>query len=82
MSRCELKQGEPSVDQTIRLGMDSSKYVSQLHGVNAAEQPILRKKMRRCLGIPSCRSVRSSRRLSRRKIGPLGQLAGDGRARY
>jgi transposase len=28
-------------------GMDTSKHVFQLHGVNAAEQPILRKKMRR-----------------------------------
>jgi transposase len=35
------------VDQIIRIGMDTSKHVFQLHGVNAAEQPILRKKMRR-----------------------------------
>jgi hypothetical protein len=27
--------------------MDTSKHVFQLHGVNAAEQPILRKKLRR-----------------------------------
>jgi transposase len=47
VSRCELKQREPSVEQIIRIGMDTSKHVFQLHGVNAAEQPILRKKLRR-----------------------------------
>ena len=31
----------------IRIGMDTSKQVFQLHGVNAAEEPILRKKLRR-----------------------------------
>ncbi|TCU06832.1 hypothetical protein EV132_13143 [Rhizobium sullae] len=35
------------MDQIIRIGMDTSKHVFQLHGVNAAEQVILRKKMRR-----------------------------------
>jgi transposase len=35
------------MDKIIRIGMDTSKHVFQLHGVNAAEQPILRKKMRR-----------------------------------
>ena len=35
------------MDQISRIGMDTSKHVFQLHGVNAAEQPILRKKMRR-----------------------------------
>lgn len=35
------------MEQIIRIGMDTSKHVFQLHGVNAAEQPILRKKMRR-----------------------------------
>jgi transposase len=35
------------VDQIIRIGMDTSKHVFQLHGVNAAEEPILRKKLRR-----------------------------------
>ncbi len=33
------------MEQIIRIGMDTSKHVFQLHGVNAAEQPILRKKM-------------------------------------
>jgi transposase len=35
------------VDQIIRIGMDTSKHVFQLHGVNVAEAPILRKKLRR-----------------------------------
>jgi transposase len=35
------------VEQIIRIGMDTSKHVFQLHGVNAAEQPVLRKKLRR-----------------------------------
>jgi transposase len=35
------------VDKLIRIGMDTSKSVFQLHGVNEAEQPVLRKKLRR-----------------------------------
>jgi transposase len=35
------------VDQISRIGMDTSKHVFQLHGVNAAEAPVLRKKLRR-----------------------------------
>jgi len=35
------------VEQIIRIGMDTSKSVFQLHGVNAAERPILRKKLSR-----------------------------------
>jgi transposase len=38
---------EPSVNQIIRIGMDTSKHIFQLHGVDAAEQPELRKKLRR-----------------------------------
>ena len=30
-----------------RIGMDTSKHIFQLYGVNAAEQPVLRKKLRR-----------------------------------
>ncbi|MER8402518.1 IS110 family transposase [Mesorhizobium sp. M1348] len=37
------------MDKLIRLGMDTSKSVFQLHGVNEAEQPVLRKKLRRSL---------------------------------
>jgi transposase len=38
---------EPSVEKTIRIGMDTSKSFFQLHGVDAAEEPVLRKKLRR-----------------------------------
>ena len=30
-----------------RIGMDTSKHIFQFHGVNAAEEPVLRKKLRR-----------------------------------
>jgi transposase len=35
------------MDHIIRIGMDTSKHVFQLHGVNAAEGPVLRRKLRR-----------------------------------
>ena len=35
------------MEQISRIGMDTSKHIFQLHGVNAAEQPILRRKLRR-----------------------------------
>ena len=35
------------MDQISRIGMDTSKHIFQLHGVNAAEEPVLRKKLRR-----------------------------------
>lgn len=35
------------MNEIIRFGMDTSKHVYQLHGVNAAEEPVLRKKLRR-----------------------------------
>ena len=35
------------MEDIIRVGVDTSKHVYQLHGVNAAEQPVLRKKLRR-----------------------------------
>ena len=38
---------EPSVDQIIRIGMDTSKHFFQLHGVDASERPVLRRKLRR-----------------------------------
>jgi transposase len=43
----DLKQREPSVNKIIRIGMDTSKSFFQLHGVDAAEQPVLRRKLRR-----------------------------------
>lgn len=38
---------EPPMDQIIRIGMDTSKNVFQLHGVDAAEQPVLRRRLTR-----------------------------------
>lgn len=35
------------MDEIKRIGMDTSKHVFQLHGVNGAEQPVLRRKLRR-----------------------------------
>jgi transposase len=35
------------MEQIIRIGMDTSKNVFQLHGVNAAEEVVLRRKLRR-----------------------------------
>jgi transposase len=43
----DLKQRRPSVNEVIRIGVDTSKHVFQLHGVNAAEEPVVRKKLRR-----------------------------------
>jgi hypothetical protein len=35
------------MDRLIRIGMDTSKNVFQLHGVNEEEEPVLRRKLRR-----------------------------------
>jgi transposase len=35
------------VNHIIRIGMDTSKHIFQLHGVDAAERPVLRRKLRR-----------------------------------
>ena len=35
------------MNQITRIGMDTSKHFFQLHGVDAAEQPVLRRKLRR-----------------------------------
>ena len=35
------------MEQISRIGMNTSKHVFQLHGVNASEEVILRKKLRR-----------------------------------
>ena len=35
------------MNQIIRIGMDTSKHIFQLHGVDAAGQPVLRRKLRR-----------------------------------
>jgi transposase len=43
----DLKQRRPSVESISRIGIDTSKHIFQLHGVNVAEQVVLRKKLRR-----------------------------------
>jgi transposase len=35
------------VEQIIRIGMDTSKYIFQAHGVDASEQPVLRRRLGR-----------------------------------
>ena len=35
------------MEQITRIGMDTSKHIFQLHGVDAADEPVLRKKLRR-----------------------------------
>src|ERR1700693_1688748 len=47
MRLCKSQTREPSVDQIIRIGMDTSKHIFQLHGVDSAERPVLRRKLRR-----------------------------------
>src|SRR5437764_356396 len=43
----DLRQRRPSVDQISRIGMDTSKHIFQLHGVDAADKLVLRRKLRR-----------------------------------
>jgi len=43
----DLEHRGPFVDKIIRVGIDTSKSIFQLHGVNTAEKPVLRKKLRR-----------------------------------
>jgi transposase len=43
----DLRQRRPPVDEITRIGMDTSKHVFQLHGVDLAERPVLRKRLRR-----------------------------------
>src|SRR4051794_35640592 len=38
------------MNEIIRIGVDTSKHVFQVHGVDAAERPALRKKLRRADG--------------------------------
>jgi transposase len=35
------------MEQITRIGMDRSKHVFQLHGVNSSEEPVLRNRLRR-----------------------------------
>ena len=43
----DLRQRRPCVEQITRIGMDTSKHIFQLHGVTAAEEPALQRKLRR-----------------------------------
>jgi transposase len=69
------------VEQIIRTGMDTSKHIFQLHGVDAAEQPVLRKRLGRkamvdffaklpptVIGIEACGASHHWARV----LGPLG----------
>ena len=40
------------MSQIIRIGMDTSKHIFQLHGVDCAERPVLRRKLRRSEILP------------------------------
>ena len=35
------------MNQIMRIGIDTSKHIFQLYGVNTVEQPVLRKRLRR-----------------------------------
>ena len=54
----DLRRWGPSVEQISRIGMDTSKHFFQLHGVNAADQPVLRKKLRRKDMVASFKNLR------------------------
>ena len=45
--RCKTHTKEPPVTDIIRIGLDTSKSVFQLHGVDRSERPVLRKQMAR-----------------------------------
>src|ERR1700731_4257075 len=61
----DLKQRGPSVEQISRIGMDTSKHFFQLHGVNAAEKVVLRKKLRRKEMV--CASAKTGRTYGRKR---------------
>jgi transposase len=42
-----LKREEPSMEEISRIGMDTSKHVFQVHGVNGAGEVVLRRRFRR-----------------------------------
>jgi len=62
------------VDQISRIGMDTSKHIFQLHGVNAAEVPVLRKKLR-----PYARDAKQDRGFYPRRSALCGALPLTGR---
>lgn len=48
------------MEKLIRIGIDTSKKFFQLHGVNAAEQPVLRKQLRRKQVLPFLAKLEST----------------------
>lgn len=56
------------MEQLIRIGMDTSKTVFQLHGVDAAEQPCLLRKLRRRAVVPFSPGLRRFRLAFRRVV--------------
>jgi transposase len=62
------------VEQISRIGMDTSKRFFQLHGVNAAEKVVLRKKLRRkgMVAFFEALAPTVNRDRSLRRIAPLG----------
>jgi transposase len=66
------------MSEVIRIGVDTSKSVFQLHGVDAAERPVLLKKLRRgemrrffgalpatVIGLEACGGTREGARFER-----------------
>jgi hypothetical protein len=54
------------MEQISRIGMDTSKHIFQVHRVNAAEKPVLRKKMRSILaGVSTAVSIPPSAQLKK-----------------
>lgn len=49
------------MDQLIRIGIDTSKRIFQLHGVDTSEQPILRKRLDRRQMMPFFRKIPATR---------------------
>ena len=64
------------MEQVSRIGMDTSKHIFQLHGVDAAERPVLRRKLRRRARVrsPSAGEGRAVRGIRR---GPTAVRAGQ-----
>ena len=69
------------MEQITRIGMDTSKHIFQLHGVNKAEEPMLRKKLRRKEMVKFFEELPPTRSLSKRAaaltIGPVDRNRSD-----
>jgi transposase len=52
---------EPSMNEIIRVAIDTSKSVFQVHGVDAAERPVLRKRLRRREVLPFFAKLKPTR---------------------